>query len=163
MPTRRAWITTGAPPATISSATTSSTQRVSTSPPPSLPGVLIASLLGDEAGFLHQRLVLAFGLRHPVGVLLAGHERVVEGAFLRVLLPFGELSHLLEHLDEVIDLLLCDAGGHEDAAQHQVLNVEALRLAGRNFLPRLRRRHLRGIGHRSVVEHAQWPQRPRTP
>jgi hypothetical protein len=54
-----------------------------------------------------------------------------------------------------IHLVLGDAGRHEDAAQHQVLHVEALRLAGRDVAPGHAGRHLVGVGERLAVEHAE--------
>src|SRR5678815_4479208 len=110
-----------APTSTNSSATNSSTQRVAMSPRALPSGVVMSLLLGDEAGFLHQPLVGVLRGGHPVGVLFAGHERRVERRVLRVLLPFRQLADLLEDVDVVVDLVLRDAGRHEDAAQHRVL------------------------------------------
>ena len=95
------------------------------------------------------------GLGDPVGVFLAGHRRLVECRVLGEFLPFRQRLHLLEQVDVVGDLVGLDATRHEDAAQHQVLDVEALRLAGGNVFPRHRRRHLVRIGHLLRVEHAQ--------
>src|SRR6516165_14522 len=111
MPTRRLSTTTTAPPATMSRATTSSTQRVGTPPCDSPSFVAIARLLRDEAGFLHQHLVLVLGVRDPIGILLAGHERLVERGVLGELLPFGRLADFLQHVDVIVDLLLRDAAG----------------------------------------------------
>src|SRR6478735_7651326 len=161
MPTRRLSTMTIAPASTNSSATTSSTQRVAMSPraPTSGPAIRRPLLGGEEAGFLHQPVMDRLGLLHPVGKLLADHERRVERGVLGVLLPFGELAYFLEDVDVVIDLFLRDARRHEDAAQHRVLDVEAGRLARRDVLPRLRRRHLVRIRHRLRVEYAQRAQR----
>src|SRR6476660_9237691 len=156
MPTRRLSTMTMAPARTNSSATTSSTQRVAMSPRAPASGTAIHhSLFGsEEAGFLHQPVMDRLGVLHPIGVLLAGHERRVECRVLGVLLPLGKLAHFLEHVDVVIDLLLRNAAWHENASQHQVLDVEAGRLARRDALPRLRRRHLVRIRHRLRVEYA---------
>src|SRR3989442_12382716 len=127
---------TTSPPIMMSRATISSTQRVGTAPGACLPGSAIA-LLRDETGFLHKSSMLGISVLHPIGVLLARHERVVERGFLGEFLPVGKLAHFLEDIDVVVDLLLRHARRHEEAAQHQVFNVEALRLARRDVLPRL--------------------------
>src|SRR5262245_57986713 len=77
-------------------------------------------LLVQEARGLHQLDVPLLFLRHPVGVRLALEGGGVEGALLDVVLPLGRLLHLLQQVDVVRDLVLADAAGHEDAAQHQV-------------------------------------------
>ena len=46
--------------------------------------------------------------------------------------------HVAEHGLGAVDLLLGDAGRHEDAAEHEVLHREALRLARRDVAPGLR-------------------------
>src|SRR5512146_2093053 len=43
---------------------------------------LETSLLDEESRFAHQVLVQLLGVRHPVGVFLAGHVALVEGALL---------------------------------------------------------------------------------
>src|SRR6476620_10206865 len=161
MPTRRLSTMTIAPARTNSSATTSSTQRVAMSPraPASGPAIHHSLLGSEEAGFLHQPVMDRLGVLHPVGVLLAGHERRIESCVLGVLLPLGELADLLEDVDVVVDLFLRNATWHENASQHQVLDVEAGGLARRDVLPRLRRRHLVRIRHRLRVEYAQRAQR----
>src|SRR6187431_1353929 len=61
---------------------------------------------GEEACFLHQRLVSLFFVFHPLGVVGTGHEGGVECTALHQILPFRRLTHLLEQIDIVIDLLL---------------------------------------------------------
>src|SRR5687767_7649784 len=56
-------------------------------------------LLGrEEARFLHEVHVQLLGLRDPLGVVLADHRGLVEGAVLHELLPLGRLAHLLEEI-----------------------------------------------------------------
>src|SRR4051812_533204 len=52
-------------------------------------------LLGQEARFLHQRPMHGLGFAQPLGVLRAGHEGLVERAFLHVFLPLRSFAHLL--------------------------------------------------------------------
>src|SRR4051812_15553178 len=89
-------------------------------------GALVA---GEEFGFLHELLVARFLFRHPVGVLLALERGRVERALLHELLPFGRLLDLVQEIDVVLDLLRRGAAGHEDAAQHQIVDLETLLLA----------------------------------
>src|SRR6476619_2101926 len=131
MPTRRLSTMAMTPHSMNSSATTSSTQRVAMSPR-ALPGVDMYPprlrlrcpegaesapragpfganhrlLRGEEARFLHQPLVDVLGVLHPVRIFLARHERRVERRVLRVLLPLGQLAHLRENVDVVVDLFL---------------------------------------------------------
>src|SRR5215218_1876391 len=110
---------------------------------------------GKEAGILHQRLVtLLLGL-DPFGVVSSGQEGRVESAAFHEVLPFGRGADLLEQLDVIFDLVLGGPRRHEDAAQHQVFDVEALRLAGGNVLPALAVGDLLVIGHRLRVEYAE--------
>ena len=90
----------------------------------------------EEARFLHEVVVQLLVLRHPVRVLLAGQRGLVEGALLDEFLPLRRLAHLLEQRHVEIDLVRRHAAGHEDAAQHQVFDVEAHLLAGRDVAPR---------------------------
>src|SRR6185436_21018206 len=92
---------------------------------------------GEEARVLHQDLVTLFLDLDPLGVISAGQEGRVEGAALHEVLPFGRGADLLKQLDVVFDLVLGRPWRHEDAAQHQIFDVESLRLAGRNVLPAL--------------------------
>src|SRR5215475_3419730 len=110
---------------------------------------------GEEARALHQLAVTLLFLVDPLGVVVAGHEGLVEGAVVHELLPLGRFAHLLHEIDVVVNLLLGGAWRHEDAAQHQVLDVEAGRLAGRDVAPRLVAGDL--VGDRQVlrVEHAE--------
>src|SRR5712671_1322016 len=110
-----------------------------------LPGRLLAV---DELGALHQRQVAGFLARYPVGVLLALQRGRVERALLHQLLPLRRLLHLLEKIGVVGHLVLAYAAGHEDAAQHQVIDVQALLLAGRDVGPGLL------VGDLFLVRHA---------
>ena len=91
-------------------------------------------------------MTLLLGL-DPLGVIGAGQEGRVERAALHEFLPFGGGADLLEEIDVVLDLVLGGLGRHEDAAQHQVFDVETFRLAGRNVLPALAVRDRLVIGH----------------
>src|SRR5687768_17803437 len=91
--------------------------------------------LRKEASLRHQFTVTLLFPGDPLGVLVAGHEGLVEGAVGHELLPLGRLAHLLEQLDIERDLVLGGARRHEDATQHQVFHVEALRDAGRDAVP----------------------------
>src|SRR6185436_1641973 len=97
----------------------------------------------DEPGGLHQRAVALLLAAHPVGVLLAFQRGGVERTLLHELLPLRLGLHLLQDVDVVRHLVLRDAAGHEDAAQHHVLDVEPLLLAGRDVLPGLLVGHFR--------------------
>src|SRR5262245_49979786 len=67
-----------------------------------LPG---SSAGGQEAGFLHQVVVeLVVGF-HPLAVLVARHEGLVECAILHELLPVVRRHHLLEEVDVEGDML----------------------------------------------------------
>src|SRR4051812_28065886 len=83
------------------------------------PGALVA---GEEFGFLHELLVARFLFRDPVGELLAFERGGVERALLHELLPFRRLLDLLQEVDVVLDLVGRGAAGHEDTAQHQVID-----------------------------------------
>src|SRR5215213_3981742 len=90
-----------------------------TSSAPFWVGLLLAR---DEARGLHERDVARLFARYPLGVLLAFEGGRVERA-------------LLHQIDVVGDLVRAHAAGHEDAAQHQVVDVEALLLAGGDVVP----------------------------
>src|SRR5262245_20398190 len=80
----------------------------------------------QEAGLFDQLLVpLLFG-GDPFGVVVPSHEGGVESAGLHELLPVGRGAHLVEEVDIIGDLILGGLRRHEDAAQHQILDVEAL-------------------------------------
>src|SRR5687768_1098468 len=86
--------------------------------------VVVPSLPRDEAGGLHQLHVAGFLARHPVAVLPADERGGVEGALLHQLLPLRRRHHLLEKIGVVLHLVGLDARRHENAAQHQVVDVE---------------------------------------
>src|SRR4051812_16102860 len=77
----------------------------------------------DEAGGFHQGDMARLFLRDPVGVLLAFEGGGVERALLHELLPLGRGLHLFQQVDVIGDLVLRDAAGHEDAAQHEVIHL----------------------------------------
>src|SRR5512145_126974 len=83
------------------------------------------SASGEEAGGLHELPVALLFLGHPVGVLLADEGGLVEGALFHELLPLGRGHDLLEEVHVVLHLVGLDPGRGEDAAQHEVLDVEA--------------------------------------
>src|SRR5258706_14570003 len=90
-------------------------------------GLLLAR---NEACGLHERDMARLFARHPLGVFLAFERSRVEGALRHQLLPVRRLLDLLQHVDVVGDLVLPHAAGHENAAQHQVLDIQPLALAG---------------------------------
>src|SRR5262245_37858009 len=47
------------------------------------------SLACEEAGLLHQRLVAFLLVLHPLGVISAGHEGLIERAFVHQCFPLG--------------------------------------------------------------------------
>src|SRR5258706_12646315 len=96
-----------------------------------------ALLAGEELGFLHELPVPRFLAPQPVGVRLALERRRVERALLHELLPFRRLLDLLQEVDVVLGLLPARSARHEDAAQHQVVDIEALLLARRDIAPGL--------------------------
>src|SRR6185503_10218683 len=55
--------------------------------------------LGHETGRLHQPFMLLLGVGDPLGVRVAGHEGLVEGAVAHQLLPLRRLTHLLEQVN----------------------------------------------------------------
>src|SRR5213592_1160715 len=94
-----------------SRATTISTQHVRTSPRALSSRVIC--LFRDKTSFLHQRAMRVIGVLYPVDILLARHERVVEGRFLDELLPLGKRAHFLKEGNVEVDLLLRHARRHE--------------------------------------------------
>src|SRR3954464_10171901 len=102
---------------------------------------------GEELRLAHQRNVALFLFRHPVGVLLAFERGGVERALAHELLPLRSLLNLAQELHVVVDLVLAYAARHEDAAQHHVVDVEALLLASRDVAPGL-------VGDLVFVRHA---------
>src|SRR5258705_8456320 len=110
---------------------------------------------GEETRILHQDLVTLFLDLDALGVISPGQEGRVEGAALHEVLPFGRGADLLEQLDVIFDLVLGRPWRHEDAAQHQIFDVETLRLAGRDVFPGLAVHDLLVVGHRLRVEHAE--------
>src|SRR5687767_1673331 len=92
-------------------------------------------LARDEAGGLHQLHVARLFARDPARVLLAGERGGVERALFHQLLPLRRCHDFLEQAGVVGDVLGLHARRHEDAAQHQVVDVEPGLLAGRNVAP----------------------------
>src|SRR6187401_767305 len=91
--------------------------------------------LGEEAGFFHQAFMQFFGIGDPFRIVVAGHEGLVEGSVVHQLLPLGRFAHFLEQVNIVGDLIFRYARRHEVTAQHEILDVKALRLAGWNIIP----------------------------
>src|SRR6187431_680457 len=140
MPTLRLPAMATAASSVMNSATPISTDRWDGPAPPelcedSLIVLLSILLLSEEAGGLHQILVPLFFVRDPAEIFFPGHEALIEGAVAHQLLPLIGLAHLLEQVDVVVHLVGSHARRHEEAAQHQVLDIDARRLAGRNAVP----------------------------
>src|SRR5712691_732787 len=93
-------------------------------------------LSGDETRLGHQlpveRIILLEELQH---VLTSEKDRL-ERLLFHVVLVFGGLRDLLEQIDVERGLVGRDLAGEEQGAQHQILDVEAFFLAGRNVVPR---------------------------
>ena len=100
---------------------------------------------------LVELVVLLEELQH----VLAGEEDRLQRLLLHVVLVFGGLRHLLEQVDVERRLLRRHLAGQEHGAQHQVLHVEALLLAGRDVVPGLRVGDLGLVGDALLVEHAE--------
>src|SRR5438128_2646849 len=81
-------------------------------PPTALPG----SITGQEARFLHQRLMALFFGFDPLCVVRPGHERLIEGTVLHQVLPLRSLTHLSEQVDVVVNLFFGSARRRKDAA-----------------------------------------------
>src|SRR5215472_1963281 len=92
-------------------------------------------LPGQEPRFLHEEDVPRFLASDPGFVLLAGEGCLIERALLEEVLPFRRLANLLHEVDVVLHLVRGHASRHEDAAQHEVLDVEARLLAGGDIVP----------------------------
>src|SRR5438132_164519 len=120
-------------------------------------------LLRQESRFLHEHHVPRLFARHPGFVFLPGQRGLVERALLQKALPIWSFPHLLQQVDVVLFLLLGHTTGHENAAQHQVLDVEPGILALGNVVPGHRLGDLRLVGHAFGVEHAQGAQRSGAP
>src|ERR1041385_6060445 len=114
--------------------------------------------LGQEAGFLHQAFMPLFGIGHPLAVLIACHESLIESAVIHQLFPVRRFAHLLEQVNIVRDRLFAYTWRHEEATQHQIFNIQPLRLAGRDVVPRHVARDLVLVVELLAVEHAEWPQ-----
>jgi hypothetical protein len=112
-------------------------------------------VLGDEAGFLHERAVHLLVLAQPVEELLAGQRGLAEGALVHELLPLGRGTHLREEIEVVLGLIGRHARRHEDAAQHHVLRRNAGRRTRRQVAPGLRGGDLVLVGQLVLVEDAQ--------
>src|SRR6266478_6333296 len=117
----------------------------------------------QEARFLHEHDVPRLLARHPGFVFLPGQGGLVERALLQKALPIGGFPHLLQQVDVVLFLLVGHTTGHENAAQHQVLDVEPGILARGNVVPGHRLGDLCLVGHAFGVEHAQGAQRSGAP
>src|SRR3546814_7125362 len=71
-------------------------------------------------------------LRDPGPEFITGHESGVERALGHEVLPLRRLANLREKVDVVVDSILRYVGRQEDAAQHEILAVNARLLAGRD-------------------------------
>ena len=83
--------------------------------------------------------MLHLRFQQPILKLLALHEGVLESAGLHKFFPLWELAYFLENVGVIGHLRWRGFGRHENATQHQVLHIEALRFAGGNVFPRLGR------------------------
>src|SRR3954469_22090699 len=117
----------------------------------------------NEARRLHEIAMTALLLRDPLGVLLAFERSGVVGPLLHQLLPLRCLLPLTQNVDVVAPLVLAPAARHEDAAQHEIVDVKALLLASGDVAPRHLLRHLLLVRHVLLVEYAQRLQLPATP
>src|SRR5713226_2511476 len=124
---------------------------------------LLCDLLGEEPGLFHEHDVPRLLASHPGLVVLPVQSGLVERALLKETLPIGGFPHFLENVDVVLHLLLSDAAGHENPAQHQVLDVQTRFLARGNVVPGHRLGDLRLVRHALGVEYAQRPQGSRPP
>src|SRR5712672_1127755 len=120
---------------TLTTASDTSAGGVSPAPFPPASDVDIR-LVRDEARFGHQPLVELVVLFQEIQHVLAGKEDGLERLLLHVVLVFGRLRELLEDIDVEGGLLGGDLARQEHGAQHQVLHVDALLLAGRDVVPR---------------------------
>ncbi len=86
---------------------------------------------------------------------LAGEKFALERIALQILFPLRRGDDLAHQLHVVLLLIGRDAAGHHEHAQHLVLDVEPLLLAGRHVAPALRLGDLGGVAHPFGREHAQ--------
>ena len=89
----------------------------------------------QEAGILHQGLVPLLFVINPGRILGTDHHGLIEGAVLHQGLPFRGFTHLLEHIDVIVDLFLGGFRRREESAQHDVFDIETLRFACRDIAP----------------------------
>src|SRR4029077_7328861 len=82
-------------------------------------------LLRQESRLLHEHDVPRLLARHPSLVFLSAQGSLVECPRFKEALPVGGLAHLLQQVHVVFELLGGNPAWHEDAAQHQVFDVEA--------------------------------------
>ena len=97
-------------------------------------------------------------LGQPGAEGLAGQGCGVEGPLLHQLTPLRRLPHLDQQRLVEGHLLRLHPGRHEDAAQHQVFDVEAGLPGGRDIGPARGLGHLLGPGQALAVEDAKRPQ-----
>src|SRR5258706_1041902 len=165
MPVRQLSNASSAASATSSRETTTSTVRTLTtagdispggvSPPAPPTSDFDIRSVRYEASFGHQALVELVVLFQEIQHLLAGKEDRLERLLLHVVLLFGRLRQLLEQIDVQGGLLSGDLARQEHGAPHQVLHVDALLLAGRDFGPRFLVRDLGLVLDALLVEHAE--------
>src|SRR6202162_1282931 len=79
---------------------------------------------GDEAGACHQFAVALIVFFEELAKIGARQECILEGVRFHVLAPLGSRDELLEHVDVIGSLVGGDSSRQEDAAQHQVLDIE---------------------------------------
>src|SRR5256885_2792796 len=101
----------------------------------------------QESRFLHEHDVPRLLARHPGFVILSAQRGLVERPLLEKTLPLGGLANLLEQVDIELNLIGRHAAGHENPAQHQVLDVEASFPASGNIVPGHRLGDLRLVRH----------------
>src|SRR4029453_16260335 len=90
----------------------------------------------EQPAFVHQVAGELFILLHPFDVLRATGERRVERAVFVVFFQLRSFVDFFEETDVPLDRILGHVGRAEDAAQHQIMDVDAQGLlAGRNRLP----------------------------
>ena len=82
-------------------------------------------------------------------------EHRLERLLFHVILVFGGLRDLLEQIDIERGLVRRDLAGQKHGAQHQVLHVETLFLAGRDVVPRHVARDLGLVCDALLVEYAE--------
>src|SRR5262245_22100912 len=94
-----------------------------------------AKLPCEEPRFLHEQDMPGFLASNPGLIFFSVQRGLVERALLQETLPVGRVPHLLQQLDVVLHLIRSHSARHEDAPQHQVLDVQTGLLAGRDVVP----------------------------